>query len=671
MNAPALQPVIEALGWTLVHFLWQGAVIGVLFALVLRLAAEASSHWRYRAALFMFLGAGLAPLVTFWMVYESAAGPAAPLGGAMLVSAAGPAGAAPWWLALESTLEPYLPWTVALWLAGVIVMSGRVCLDWWQVRRLTWVGVAPLPAHWEERVAELVRTFGVSRPVRVVRSTIVRVPAVIGWLRPVVLLPTAALAGLSARQLELIIAHELAHIRRADYLVNLLQVAIETVLFYHPAVRWMSNRLRQERELCCDDAVIGTCGDTLTYAQALTELEAQRQQSFQTALAASGGQLSQRIYRLLDRPVPRRNTLIWSMSLVVGLAAGSMAVAAQLALTGATAPAPVMEPKPVVPVEATLSDAGPARARTVEPEAASVRESGPAGGKPSATDEPADANPAAVPDSSGTTAGAEPEGEARNAGTTLAAVSTPAEAPATAASREPSPSAAADPPRSAGGDRAGDGQDASRPPAEETPAPDRVADVEPGPGPEPREAAAAPAGRNAASAGARDESAATPDAAGSNEGQGAGSPDEPMRLASATPPRSKASTPPQPVVRGGEPLHVAAPEYPRRARIRGLQGSVTAEFTIGRDGQVRDIQITDSSPAGVFDRSVSDALAEWRFRPLVREGEKVARRVSKQFEFSLADGRGVQANAEDVCDPVTGTRICRPWSSLPGELSTQ
>lgn len=656
MSVPDLQPVVQAVGWTLLHFVWQGVAIGVIFALVMRLAGAVSSRFRYRAALALFLCAGLAPVVTFFMVFESAVVAAAPLGGVLAVSAPAAAGGAemPLWLTLERTLQPYLPWAVALWLAGVIVMSGRVCLDWWQVRRLTWVGVAPLPARWEARVAELVRTFGVSRPVRVLRSSVVRVPAVIGWLHPVVLIPTAALAGLSARQLELIIAHELAHIRRADYLVNLLQVVVETVLFYHPVVRWMSNRLREERELCCDDAVVGTLGDTLTYAHALTELEAQRQQSFQTALAASGGHLTQRIYRMLERPVPRRNTLIWSMSLVVGLAAGSMALGAQLALTRATVPGPGAE---------TVSEPA-ASAPSIEPTAETAREAarsagatGPAANRPSrspSTPAPVERSGRTEPDPAAGT------GQRENAGKAPAA-----------------PTASADDDAPEGGDVAnGPDGDSAEPSEDRGAAADPAGEVtaEPSaatrPSPEPApsnvetgtESAAAVPRSGPSSA---DDAGSGTDEAESSEDEGDASgqkaPDqEAVRLARAKRAESKAAAPPEPVVRGGEPLHVGAPEYPRRARLRGLQGNVTARFTIGRDGRVHDIEIVESSPAGVFDRSVKKALQEWRFTPLTRNGEPVARRVSKAFEFNLADGRAGRSRGEEACYPVTGTRICRP-----------
>ena len=122
----------------------------------------------------------------------------------------------------------------------------------------------------------LAHRLGLPPPRHVVESALVDVPTVVGWLRPAILLPIAALASLTPAQVEAILAHELAHIRRHDYAVNLLQTIVETLLFYHPAVWWLSQRIRVEREHCCDDIAIAVCGDPLGYAQALAELETWR-----------------------------------------------------------------------------------------------------------------------------------------------------------------------------------------------------------------------------------------------------------------------------------------------------------------------------------------------------------------------------------------------------------
>src|SRR5207248_2725883 len=136
---------------------------------------------------------------------------------------------------VSEAIEPALPWLVIVWFAGVLVMSLRLASGWLGVRRLWTEGTRPVPEFCSQAVARLAARLRVSRPVRVLQSALVQVPAVIGWLRPVILLPASALTGLTPLQLDALLAHELAHVRRYDYHVNLLQSAVETLLFYHPA----------------------------------------------------------------------------------------------------------------------------------------------------------------------------------------------------------------------------------------------------------------------------------------------------------------------------------------------------------------------------------------------------------------------------------------------------
>ena len=174
------------------------------------------------------------------------------------------------------------------------------------VQRLKSHRTTAVSARWQHTAQTLARQLHIRRPVRLLESASVAVPTVIGWLRPVVLMPASALAGLSPEQLQAILAHELAHIRRHDYLVNLLQTLVETLLFYHPAVWWLSRRIRAEREHCCDDLAVSLCGDPYTYARALADLEGLRAPSVPLALAATGGSLLGRVRRLVIGAVARR-----------------------------------------------------------------------------------------------------------------------------------------------------------------------------------------------------------------------------------------------------------------------------------------------------------------------------------------------------------------------------
>ena len=133
-----------------------------------------------------------------------------------------------------------------------------------------------MDAAWVATLDDLRHRLGVSRPVRLLKSALVEVPTVIGWFRPVILLPAATLSGLTPGQLEAILAHELAHVRRLDYLVNAFQCLVETLMFYHPIAWWISRCIREERENCCDDLVVEVCGDRLGYARALVTLEGLR-----------------------------------------------------------------------------------------------------------------------------------------------------------------------------------------------------------------------------------------------------------------------------------------------------------------------------------------------------------------------------------------------------------
>jgi beta-lactamase regulating signal transducer with metallopeptidase domain len=230
-----------------------------------------------------------------------------------------------------------VPWLVLVWLAGALALTLRLAGGWVLTERLRREPATPLARDWRETLARLARQLRVSRTVRLCESALVEVPTVIGWLRPVILIPASALVGLSAPQLEALLAHELAHIRRHDYLVNLLQSVAETLLFYHPGVWWLSERVRVEREHACDDLAVRATGDVLVYARALTTLETLRRQSQQGAnartlvVAANGGSLMQRIQRLIKaQPAATHghSPLVASLTIVT-LALASIVVGAQ------------------------------------------------------------------------------------------------------------------------------------------------------------------------------------------------------------------------------------------------------------------------------------------------------------------------------------------------------
>jgi uncharacterized protein (TIGR03435 family) len=224
----------------------------------------------------------------------------------------------------------FLSWVVAFWLAGATAFSLRLLFGWLAAERLRYRMVRVAPADWQRILDRLKTRLSVARPVRLLVSGLVEVPAAIGWLRPVVLVPAGALAGLPPAQMEALLLHELAHVRRHDYFVHVLQSAMEAIFFYHPAVWWVSGHMRAERELCCDDIAVSITGDAAAYVHALAEFDSARWTQ-PTVMAANSGSLSARIARLLGQsPAPRRTSGgPASAAALILLAIGGWAVFAQ------------------------------------------------------------------------------------------------------------------------------------------------------------------------------------------------------------------------------------------------------------------------------------------------------------------------------------------------------
>lgn len=204
-----------------------------------------------------------------------------------------------------SYLESALPWLALAWMLGLLVASARLVGGLVRTRRITRNGSVSPSVALVQRVRELSVRLGVSRGIRVLQSVSIDVPLVVGALRPVIVVPASLLTGLTPLQLDMILAHELAHIRRYDFLVNLVQTVIEMLLFYHPAARWLSARVREERENCCDDIAVVACGgDANRYTATLLALEESRGRDFGLAAAATGGSLLRRAHRLITGKSP-------------------------------------------------------------------------------------------------------------------------------------------------------------------------------------------------------------------------------------------------------------------------------------------------------------------------------------------------------------------------------
>jgi bla regulator protein blaR1 len=313
-------------GWTVVHFGWQALLLAGGLGLGLR-AAGPGPRVRYAAAYATLLLLLLLPaLDAGYLIWATRTGPS---------SAGGAAPAAPALLAeAYGSLTPVARWLGATWVALAGVMLVRWLGGWWLAARLGGRGAQPASSAQSAALARVARRVGVRRPVAIAVSSAVNVPTLIGTRRPRILVP-ATMASLEAAELEAILAHELAHVRRHDGLANLVQVFIESLLCIHPAVWWVSRAIRQEREASCDEIAVRAVGDPRTYVRALARLEVLRAEAAALTLAVTGGSLLARLERL-TRPgptVPARRGMA-ALAAAGGVTAALLTVAGQALLPG-------------------------------------------------------------------------------------------------------------------------------------------------------------------------------------------------------------------------------------------------------------------------------------------------------------------------------------------------
>lgn len=329
---------MRLIGIALLHFLWQGVAIAAAAFMLMTLVRRAAG--KYVVALGMLAVMFASPVITFLLLAQreqprvtSATGST---GLTSVAISSGPAeffnlGAA----AAHRSSQIYLSWFVEAWFLGVLLLSLRPAAGFLLIEQMRIKKGAPVTGALRERCLELQRQLGLDRVVRYCESLQLQAPAVVGWFRPVVLLPVSALTGLTTQQLESVITHELAHVKRLDSFVNLFQVATETLLFYHPAVWWLSKRIRTERENCCDDLAISVCGHPVEYARALATM-AEWQSTPALAMAANRGPLAERVARLLG--VAKLDRGLRGAGLVGGLLCVCASVLAGNALLGVAQP---------------------------------------------------------------------------------------------------------------------------------------------------------------------------------------------------------------------------------------------------------------------------------------------------------------------------------------------
>jgi beta-lactamase regulating signal transducer with metallopeptidase domain len=293
MNLDLISPeMVQRFAGSLLHFVWQGAVIAMATAAGLRLLRHRSAESRYIFAIGSLVCMLAAPLLT--LAFYSQTG-AVTQRLVLALSHAAEVRGAP--ASLQTSL--WAQRILLAWCIGVVVFATRLIVGW----RLSWQLVKSAEETLSEgvtKVFESVRDrLGLRGSIRLLAHARLDSPVVVGWLRPVVLLPISLISGFTTEQLSAVLAHELAHIRRHDFVVNVLQRCVESVLFYHPAVWWLSKRIRAEREHCCDDIAIRICGSRKIYAEALIEMERARQPRPLLAVAAADGVVLQRFRRVL------------------------------------------------------------------------------------------------------------------------------------------------------------------------------------------------------------------------------------------------------------------------------------------------------------------------------------------------------------------------------------
>ena len=310
---------IEATAWTLIHFCWQAAVIAGAWRILSIGIARRASQVRYVAALAALLVMPAAAVFTFAWEMQSPASNAYTTASSAAANGVNMAGdfprlvvpgiaAAPPASTFLSSLPNLMGWIDAFWVLGVLALAVRGVGGWWLIRRLRSTAMAQAPEAARAAFQRIAHALGLRRTVLLRISSAIAGPVTVGALKAVVLLPVSAVTLLGSDELEVVLAHELAHVRRADFMWNLVQTVIETLFFFHPAVWWISGRVRHERELCCDDLALKICPNPVVYASALFHLEEHRSRQMRLAMALDGHQsrhtLRMRIARILGESMP-------------------------------------------------------------------------------------------------------------------------------------------------------------------------------------------------------------------------------------------------------------------------------------------------------------------------------------------------------------------------------
>ncbi len=587
--------LVQTFGLVLVHFAWQGVLIGLLFAAGRFALTDSSAVARYNWATLCLILLALAPVLTFAWLATGTGNHAVPglttMSESVQAGVASSASGSSGW-----ALSAFLPVIVGLWFCGVSIMSVRLGAGWWYVRQLRRRADYRMPQEIQARLEDIATQLDMARHVGLAFSNQIAGPMLIGVFRPLILLPTGLVNRLSPRQVEMVLAHELAHLQRADHLVNLFQNVVETLLFYHPVVRWISGEIRAERELASDEQVARLTGDRITYAETLLKLEKARGNRPQFAIGMADHQLLTRVRHLLA-PKPRQpGTAVSGVALLSVVLVSAIAA---LASTGLRALSDSDTPEANSPQAVVESNTGPAGSTVIETQARETPDHAPRQPEPElppveAAVEPVISQPAEQ------RGAIEPVEKVESIQLTSAEIPT-----------EPL-------------DTVSTSDEISTPDETVIDLPSAVDETPPEMSLGPNESDTTVADSPAQTA---------PEA----------SPGEPMQLAALQPV-------PATEIRGGSLLEQAVPTYPTGAVRKGREGRAEVRLTVDRDGRVIDAEIVEEMPSGYgFGKAAVQAVEQWRFEPFTRNGTAIRHEIQTGFDFT----------DPPTCESITGTRLSR------------
>jgi beta-lactamase regulating signal transducer with metallopeptidase domain len=311
--------IIYALGWTVVHSLWQGVVIAALMTWVLMFLKNKTAQARYWVSNTALLAMLISSIITFQIVAQNLVSYQSNTANMTLI------------LRGQSFLQTidnqgfvsditwffnrYLSLVVVAWLMGVLFFLAKLSGSLMYVEILKNHHVTHLGNEWVQMVELLKSELEIKQKVALLESSLITSPMTLGWLKPMILMPIGIVNSLSPAQVEAILAHELAHIKGRDYIINIVQSFIEILYYYHPAVWWISSNIRIERENRCDDMAVNLTGNSLTYAKALLTIQELNHSKSNTYALAMGfstqpkGLLLNRIKRILNQQKNRNNVM--------------------------------------------------------------------------------------------------------------------------------------------------------------------------------------------------------------------------------------------------------------------------------------------------------------------------------------------------------------------------